>query len=755
MPATSVLHRAAVELFGDDSNLVRDLSRAESRVKATGERMSRIGGIMTAAVSVPLLGIGAASVKLASDAEEFAAKFDVVMGDAADRARAKIQKLTETIPATSAELEKMASGIQDMLVPMGLVRSEAAGMSVEMVELAGDIASFNNVLPTEALMAVQSALAGESEPMRRFGVDTRVTRLEQIALEEGIIGVGDALDNTTRAYAVMAAIQRDSRDAMGDAERTVDSTANTLKFAQREIKDLGIAIGQRLNPIITPMVRGFTDVLGVFQDLSPGTQEFIVRIGGLLAAVGPLLLVGGKAITMLSVLNTKLVKLTTTAGGLTVLLGAVAVAIQGIQSAANAAEQSIEDSTDAIIGADEQTNRLNRQITDLNRTNHEAWLMWKQLKDELVAGGYEWEVASRVAFRKVQEYLEETGQTAGQMGEDFQQALELTGDEIEDLQNRYEQLRRSVMTPEETLASTLDELEVMRTELAAIGVTGGMVEEVFRRLEEQAHLEFKGARGAADRDIKPLSKKLQEATGAARDLSQAVNDALHPEVDAKDLKAGITDIRSEFERLRQSVLLPEERTQETLDYLDTLRTKLASIGFEGEDVDEIFQRLAEKAQERTEGSFEDAGKASGRALIEGIAKGVKGKDIWDRILNIFEQGLLKSIYKLLGIASPSKVFEGVGEKMMLGLEKGISQNIDSATSALGRVVPSGAESGSPALSAPSAYGQGIAVDIQLPITVSAIDGRDAMQVIESQKGTIERMVHEAVNDALGHPLRGN
>jgi len=754
MAKTSVLHRAAVELFGDDSKLVRDLTQAESKVKATGESMARIGRTMTAAVSLPMLGIGVASVKLASDAEEFAAKFDVVMGDAADRARAKILKLTETIPATSSELEKMAAGIQDMLVPMGLVRSEAAGMSVDMVEVAGDIASFNNVLPTEALMAMQSALAGESEPMRRYGVDTRVTRLEQVALEEGIIGVGESLDNTTRAYAIMAAIQRDSRDAMGDAERTVDSTANTLKFAAREIKNLGITIGQRLNPIITPMVRGFTDVLGIFQDLSPGTQEFIIRIGGLVAAVGPLLLVGGKAITMLGVLNTKLVKLTTTAGGLTVLLGAVAVAIQGIQSAANAAEQSIDDSSDAIVNADEQTNRLNRRITELNRTNHEAWLKWKQLKDELIAGGYEWEVASRVAFKRVQEYLEETGQAAGQMGEDFQQALELTGDEIEDLQNRYEQLRRSVMTPEETLASTLNELEMMRSELAAVGVTGGMVEEVFRRLEEQARLEFKGSRDTSDKDLKSLADKLGEATGSAHRLDQAVEDALHPEIDS-DFKDGVTDIRSEFERLRQSVLLPEERMQETLDYLDYLRTKLASIGFEGEDVDEIFQRLAEKAQERTEGSFEDAGKASGRALIEGIAKGVKGKDIWDRILNIFEKGLLKSVYKLLGISSPSRVFEGVGENMMLGLEKGISHNIDSATSALGMVVPSGAESGSLALSIPSAYGQGIAVDIQLPITVSAIDGRDAMQVIESQKGTIERMVHEAVNDALGHPLRGN
>jgi len=701
MSQTTVLHRAAVELFGDDSKLVSGLARAERRVKSSGERMARIGSLMTTRISVPLLGIGAASVKLASDAEEFAAKFDVVMGDSADRARARLLKLTETIPATSSELEKMASGIQDMLVPMGLVRGEAAGMSIDMVELAGDIASFNNVLPTEALMAMQSALAGESEPMRRFGVDTRVTRLEQIALEEGIIRQGEALDNTTRAYAIMAAIQRDSRDAMGDAERTVDSTANTLKFAQREVKNLGITIGQRLNPIITPMVRKFTDVLGIFQDLSPGTQEFIIRVGGLVAIIGPLLLVGGKAITMLSVLNTKLVKLTTTAGGISVLLGAVAVAIQGIQSAANAAEQSIDDSTDAIIRANEQTNRLNQQITNLNRTNHEAWLMWKQLKDELIAGGYEWEVAARVAFKKVQEYLEETGQTGTQMGEDLGEAFSMTEDEIDDLQSRFDQLRRSVMTPEETLASTLNELEMMRSELAAIGVAGGMVEEVFRRLEEQARLEFKGAREATDRDIKPLYDKLREATGAVRDLSQVYDDEIR-RMKIEDLKGNI-------------------------------------------------EGLAEKIGEETEGEFEQAGKASGRALLEGIVKGTDSKDIWKRVLNIFQDGLLKSVYKLLGISSPSKVYEKVGENMMLGLEMGINSNINHATAALDGVVPSYVGAGAAAAIA-AAPAQGISIDMEIPISVRAWDGRDAMEAIESQKGTIERIVHEAVNDALGRPL---
>ena len=237
MPLGSVtLTRAAVEIFGDIGGLERGLSAAERKLEASGKRLQSIGKGMSLRLTLPLVAAGAASVMMASRAEEAANKFDVVMGSAAESVRARLQVLTETIPMTGAAMEELAAGIQDMLVPMGVARSEAAGMAADMVELAGDLGSFNDVDPSEVLEGMKSALAGASEPMRRYGVDTRVTRLEQIALEEGLLQVGQAMNETVRAQAVLLAIQRDSTDAMGDAGRTVDSTANSIKFLVRDLK---------------------------------------------------------------------------------------------------------------------------------------------------------------------------------------------------------------------------------------------------------------------------------------------------------------------------------------------------------------------------------------------------------------------------------------------------------------------------------------------------------------------------------------
>lgn len=283
----TVVAKLNILLGADGKGLERALDGVTDKLQKTGKQWQQVGKTLSTRVTLPLAAAGLASFKMASDAEEAANKFNVVMGGAADSVRDRLEKLTETIPLTRSEMEGLAAGIQDMLVPMGLAREEAAGMSADMVQLAGDLGSFNNESPDRVLEAMQSALAGASEPMRRYGVDTRVARLEALALEAGLIKQGEALDNTAMAQAVMLAIQKDSTDAMGDAARTVDSTANQYKFLFRNIRELAITIGQVLIPIITPLIQKLNDVVEWLADLDRGTQTLIVAMTGLAAAIGP------------------------------------------------------------------------------------------------------------------------------------------------------------------------------------------------------------------------------------------------------------------------------------------------------------------------------------------------------------------------------------------------------------------------------------------------------------------------------------
>jgi hypothetical protein len=64
---------------------------------------------------------------------------------------------------------------------------------------------------------------------------------------------------------------------------------------------------------------------------------------------------------------------------------------------------------------------------------------------------------------------------------------------------------------------------------------------------------------------------------------------------------------------------------------------------------------------------------AGRQLLEGLWQGIKGAGDWLwRQLSSFFGGILKNIRNLLGIHSPSTVFAGIGDNLVLGLEKGLS-----------------------------------------------------------------------------------
>jgi len=285
------------------------LLRAQKQFATTGKkfedvgrRLSTTGKKFATRVTLPLVGVGVAALKMASDAEEAGNKFDVVMGPAASRVRAELQRLTSTIPLTRSQMESLSAGTQDMLVPMGLARDKAADMSLEMVKLASDLGSFNNVGTKDVLLAMQSALAGSSEPMRRFGVDTREAALKAIALSAGLIKAGQEMDSTSRAQAVLLAIQKDSTDAMGDAARTADSTANLMKFLARDIRSVGEMIGKILIPVVRPMLAQMKEWLQKLKDADPATKKWAIVIAAVGAAIGPVLIVLGAMATAVGAL---------------------------------------------------------------------------------------------------------------------------------------------------------------------------------------------------------------------------------------------------------------------------------------------------------------------------------------------------------------------------------------------------------------------------------------------------------------------
>ncbi len=269
-----------VRIEADMSDIKRDLNRLQKdTIKATtaaGASFQKLGRVINvAAVGVIALSIGRAgkaAIDLAGDVAEMQSKSAVVFGQFRDQVVADLTEFGSAVGRSSFELEGMASSIQDTFVPMGFARGEAAQLSVELTKLAVDVASFNNASDTDTMEAFQSALVGNHETVRRFGVVITEATLKQELLRMGIKRTGDEVTNAEKVQARLNLITAGTTDAQGDAARTADSYANQTKALGAEVSQLALDIGRELLPLATDLVELFRDGVGV-------TRSFLQAIG--------------------------------------------------------------------------------------------------------------------------------------------------------------------------------------------------------------------------------------------------------------------------------------------------------------------------------------------------------------------------------------------------------------------------------------------------------------------------------------------
>ncbi len=126
---------------------------------------------------------------------------------------------------------------------------DIAAMSEQFAELAVDLASFYNTSDEEARMRLFSGLSGETEAVRRLGINIADARLAELNKElHGQQAIYKYLSLREKTELRMIAIMRDTVTKQGDAARTADSWANSLKRVQDKFRDFSVRLGKRIMP---------------------------------------------------------------------------------------------------------------------------------------------------------------------------------------------------------------------------------------------------------------------------------------------------------------------------------------------------------------------------------------------------------------------------------------------------------------------------------------------------------------------------
>ena len=242
----------------------------EKGAKGTLSFKSAIGSLATAGalsiVAKQAYDFGAASVAAFSDAEESYGKFNVVFGDFARSTESDLDAIAEATGRSKFELIDYASTIQDTFVPLGFAREEAAKMSTSITQLAIDLASFNNLETADVVRDLQSALVGNTETLRKYGIVAQETQIKQEAITLGLWDGKGAMDAQTKASAILSLAYKGTTDAQGDAVRTADSLANKQRALEAATLDLKVAFGEGLAPSLAEVTGEATETVRWFAD---------------------------------------------------------------------------------------------------------------------------------------------------------------------------------------------------------------------------------------------------------------------------------------------------------------------------------------------------------------------------------------------------------------------------------------------------------------------------------------------------------
>lgn len=424
-----------VKIGAELTDFKKELKNATRDINEVGKTISGIGGTLTKTLTVPILGIAAASAKVGSDFDTSMSEVSAISGAtgkdlAALRDKAKEMGATTKFSASESadamkymamagwDSQQMISGlpgilnlaaasgedlattsdiVTDALTAFGLKAEDSThfadvlaktsssantnvslmgetfkyvaplagtlGFSVEDTSLAIGLMANAGIKGSQAGTALKTALANLASPtdkmkdkMDELGIsltnaDGTTKPLNEVIkdMRKSFKGMSDAEQAAAASTifgkeamsGMLAVINASDEDfnSLSDAINNADGAAGKMSATMQDnlqgdlttlksgLEGAGIKIYETLEPALRSVVGALTDAVSWFSSLDEGTMNIIVTVGGLVTAIGPLLLVFGQAVIWFGKMKEAMTILSAGSGPLSTALGSVGATV--------------------------------------------------------------------------------------------------------------------------------------------------------------------------------------------------------------------------------------------------------------------------------------------------------------------------------------------------------------------------------------------------------------------------------------------
>jgi tape measure domain-containing protein len=292
------LGKLNLKLGIDVSDLDKELGKVERSMSRFGGKMQNIGTTLTQSLTLPIIGLGAASLKSFADIEKLQNGLIAIMGSSTDAAveMERLRKVAENPGLALPEVVKASASLQSVGMNADAARETITQFGNAVARAGGGAEQFDGVV----LALSQISAVGKVTQEDLNQIKERLPEFARVMKEE--FGVVTAEGIRELGISSEEFIKR-SVGALGNLERANGGLANTFDNLKDNVgaslAELGKAINETLNleAVVATLSEGLQRLVDGFKSLNPETQGFIVKAGLIVAAIGPAIFIVGKLIS--------------------------------------------------------------------------------------------------------------------------------------------------------------------------------------------------------------------------------------------------------------------------------------------------------------------------------------------------------------------------------------------------------------------------------------------------------------------------
>jgi len=306
--AAAEVARLVARLEADVRDFDRDIKKAtkrldglEKQTKQSNAAMKKTGGAMGgltkgvkafgAAVAASfavkaVVDFAQASVSAAVDLNESINAVNVTFGEAAEGVKELGRTAAENLGLANSEFNSLSvqfSAFVDKIA--GSSGQSVVQVLKDLTQRAADFASVMNIDVAEAARLFQSGLAGETEAVRKFGVDLSAAAVNAKALALGLAESSSALTEQDKILARYELLMEQTEKTSGDFANTSDDLANAMRRLSAKFEDAKAKVGEALIPTLESLIPLGEDIIGVLADMGLGLGLLTGSIDGVEVAV--------------------------------------------------------------------------------------------------------------------------------------------------------------------------------------------------------------------------------------------------------------------------------------------------------------------------------------------------------------------------------------------------------------------------------------------------------------------------------------